>query len=257
MAFRLAALITVACLAGADPVDQASGENRAVYRSSVLGFSVEYPKSWSKQPPRGLCGGDVRMPESISDVLARPVYPVVFSRSSEGKSVHIKIIREFDKTLSDEVERHRSAWLYTEERPAPPEVVVTDFTSADGFVGKRLTRSDTQVHAAYLLVAAGRLITLTTNCSPGDWPDLQKITDQMAASLTLFSPVDDIPLPGTYKTCSGPGFTLQYPGEWWLSRAYDDEEQFLLGRIQIHGAYLGFDTSVVVTLRSEETQDAP
>lgn len=257
MSFCLAVFITVVGLASGDPVDQSSGESSEVYRSSVLGFSMEYPTSWSKRPPWGVCGGGGGMPESISDVLARPVEPVMFVRSSGGASVRVQFIRKLGKPLSEEVRRYSSTWLHTEEKSALPEVVITDFTSADGLVGKRLTRSAARVHAAYLLLVDGRLIVLSTSCSPGDWAGLQNVTDRMGGSLKVFPRKDDAPQPGTYKTCAGPGFTLEYPGEWWLARAYDDKELFRFGHLQIFGAYLGFNTSVVVTLHEEQTDRSP
>ena len=235
--------------------EKASGEF-SVYRSSVLGFSIDHPKSWSRESPWGSCGSGGKA-RSVHDVLSVPVDPVVLVCPSPVGRVRITVVRRFTRTLDDEIQRIRTAHGYSREPSEVADLAITDFATADGLVGKRITGGEPVGGASYVFVAQGRAVKLGAMCDPEDWPQFETLVDQIARSIKLFPPVDDLPQPGKYKVCSGPGFRFEYPGEWWWAKPYDDEETFLFGKVEIYGAYLGLDTSVVLTVRKETTGQTP
>ena len=246
----------VACAESAAAVEQAPPGEFSVYRSLVLGFSIGHPKSWSREFPWGSCcnGGKAR---SVHDVLSLPVDPVVLVCPSPPGRVRITVIRRFTRTLDDEIQRIRTAHGYSCEPSEVADLTITDFATADGLVGKRITGGEPAGGASYVFVAQGCAVKLVATCDPEDWPRFETLVDQIARSIKLFPPVDDLPQPGKYKVCSGPGFRFEYPGEWWWAKPYDDEETFLFGKVEIYGAYLGLDTSVVLTVRKETTGQTP
>ena len=109
----------------------------------------------------------------------------------------------------------------------------------------------------FIVVTEGRLVELEAWCSPEDRPSFDPVFRQMASSLVLFPKKYDFPIPGKNKVCKGPGFSFEYPGEWWLFRGYDDDIEFSHGNVVICDTYLGVDSSVALRITKVSSPQTP
>jgi hypothetical protein len=223
------ALISNLLVAGSDA--EPTPARTTTYRSSVLGFSIEYPASWNKYQPHG-CGSG-RMGLSEAELLRLSIEPVGFKGPGDNTYLSLSVCRVFDGDLKSRVGYSQRSLKYHEPSEPEPMSATSDFMFGAGRTGGKIVTdgrwvSETQpsagTHVAYILVADGRRIELHGWCLTSGFPRVEPAFDAMARSLRLFSPVVESPQPDVYKRFNGPGFAFECPGDWKVARPYDDAE---------------------------------
>lgn len=226
---------------GGNPV----GEATNLYRSSTLGFSLAFPASWEKFIP-GTCGGGLPILDE-DELLRLPVGPVSFKPSDQEQHIvyfHVAITRKYEETLASYIDKVEL------QCPARDRTVV-DFNFGPGLGGKKIIMnqgwlSDEEPEGAtyvlYALVVRGGLVLFDGRSPTKDFDHIERSFDSIANSLVLFQPLVDQGKPGTYKTYRGLGFSLDYPADWRVGRAYDDEKN----------RTAGFDHDLSITASSAE-----
>lgn len=248
--------LMAASYAGRSTADELDTQEYAVYRSSVLGISIEYPKRWIKSVPVG-CGSGMYKPRRVDQVLKNPIRPISFSSPDAGAGLSVVVQRRFDGTAGDRVAVVRDRWASPSWSRDFSEPYVSDFTTSCGAKGKRLESLGRRGIARFVVVTEGRLVELEAWCSPEDWLSYEPVFDRMASTLVFSTEKDDVPRPGKNKVCSGPGFSFEYPGEWWLARRYDDDEEFSYRHVVIYDTYLGLYSSAQLKLHKGLDPQAP
>jgi len=193
-----------------------------LYKSSVLGLSIEYPADWQKGAV-AICGTG-RIGKTDEELLHWPIYPVRFHAPQGDAHLTVTLYRKFEGDLGKVLAWHSQG---------SPEQRVSDFQFAGGFHGKRLVKryeppqGDTtpeRISVTYIVAARGRRVELSGSCAAKDFAARRPTFERMAHSLRLFPPQLDLPRPGTTKAGRAAGFSFEYPGEWEWKHLWDDEE---------------------------------
>ncbi len=185
-----------------------------VYKSSLLGFSIQYPATWQKYR-----GGSWSTKLTAAERLKEPVYPVVFS-SPKGTYTRDNLSITVHPEYEDRMITHLDSM-----KPHPPGFrrVVSDFVFGAGQIGKKVRLGPRRV--TYVLLGDHRLIELTTYWDPNSESErLEHTFDSMAKTFNLLTLSDSKGAPGTYRTYDGEAFSFEYPAGWIVQSAYDDEK---------------------------------
>ena len=184
-----------------------------VFKSSVLGFSLEVPAGWAKTVPTGCGSGYVGKTEE--ELLRMPVYPVAFRSEGLSAQLYIRVWRKFDGGSA-----RRLKWL---TQGAAHER--STFHFANGRRGQRIFVRRDLADALIVITGAGeRRFELSFLCPHERFEAARATFEQIARSLDVFEPALDLPVPGVFKRLKGDGFVLHYPGEWVWQRPWDDEQ---------------------------------
>ena len=221
---------------GAEDTKPATAEMK-VYKSSKLGFLIQYPATWRKYRGGSMCGS-VQWGLTAAERLKKPVYPVVFS-SPKGTYPRDKLSITVHREFEDRMITHLDSM-----KPHPPGFrrVVSDFEFGAGRIGKKVRLGPRRV--TYVLLGDHRLIELTTYWDPNSEAEqLGHTFDSMAKTLNLLTLPDRKGAPGTYRTYNGEAFSFEYPADWAVQSAYDDENN------------IGVGVSQFLTIRAPERPD--
>ena len=216
----LPGLLTIAfAFLGAEDTKPDTAEMK-VYKSSQLGFSIQYPATWEKcQDQRSKCGtGGKGLTQKQR--LQEPVSPVIFSPSCKRlrmEGLRVTVFRKYDQVLASHVASLTPSVQGFQK-------VIVDFEFGESRLGKKVSLGPESW--TYVLLADGRLFELSGLCW-NNWEAalLEHTFDTMAKSLTLGGQGT----PGTYRTYKATSFSFEYPADWTLGGHYDDEENIGAG----------------------------
>lgn len=210
--------IAVAFLAVEDTKPAAAEMN--VYKSSQLGFSIQYPATWQKCRDKKSWCGTGRKGLTQNQRLRKPISPVIFSPSCKRhrmEGLRVTVFRKYEQVLGNYV------------ASITPNVqgfqkVIADFEFGAGRMGKKVSLGPESW--TYVLLADGRLFVLSGLCW-NDWEAalLEHTFDAMAKSLTLGGQGT----PGTFRRYEDSGVSFEYPADSTLGGHYDDEENIGAG----------------------------
>ncbi|MCH8881136.1 MAG: hypothetical protein IID34_14800 [Planctomycetes bacterium] len=161
---------------------------------------------------------------TAAERLKEPVYPVVFSSPKDTYTLDNLSI-----TVHPEYEDRMITHLDS-MRPIRPwfRRVVSDFEFAAGRIGKKVRLGPR--HVTYVLLGDRRLIELRTHWDPNSEAErLEHTFDSMAKTFNLLTLSDSKGAPGTYRTYDGETFSFEYPADWIVQSAYDDEKNIGVG----------------------------
>lgn len=214
-------LITFALL-GAEDTKPTTAEMK-VYKSSQLGFLIQYPADWEKLRGGSSCGSG-QWGLTAAERLKRPVHPVIFRPPNEAYAfdgLSVKVHRKFENDITRHLESMRPHRLGFRR-------VVSDFEFGAGLIGKKVRLGPRRT--TYVLLADHRLVELTAHCHRSlEFDRLEHTFDSMARTLNLLTPFDRKGSPGTYRTYEGASFSFEYPADWTVSGSYDDEKNIGAG----------------------------
>jgi len=226
----------------ASPLVIADPGNPAIhtYRSTRLGFSMDYPADWVKRIV-STCGGGWPA-ASEEERLRLPVFPTRFATAPDetsGAYLTVSVIRRFDGDLYDFLAERESQPRRAGSNNAPARLTSTEFKVASGEVGRRFvrryetesfidhppyTRSQKGYIIDYVIVAGGRVFELIGDCPTKGFEASGEVFDAIAGSLRIFEPYSPANQAKPWETYRGPGFTFEFPGGWTVGMADDDAE---------------------------------
>ena len=187
------------------------------FHSSVLGIELVYADNWQHFMGFGINPVRRVEPRTWDERMREPVYPLGAKFEAPETEWKVTMYRIYDGTMAD----------YLKEHDIPG--VVEDFEFAPGLTGRRISEGASsekvleRTAVDYVVVKDRRAIQIHAEFPVRTSHILLPYFDQVAHSLKMFEPLDDSPRPGTYKTLQGPGFTLEYPGDWITPHApFDD-----------------------------------
>ena len=187
------------------------------FHSSVLGIELVHANNWQHFMGGSIGQERIMQPRTWEERMREPVHPVGGKYQAPEAAWNVSVHRIYDGTLADYLKEHDLTG------------VAEDFEFAPGLIGKRISEGASseqvleQTSVDYVLIKDRRAIRIHAEFPVRTSHLLLPYFDQVAHSLKMFEPLDDSPRPGTYKTLEGPGFTLEYPGDWITPHApFDD-----------------------------------
>lgn len=213
-----ASLAIAVAFLGVEDATPATAEMK-IYKSSMLGFSIQYPATWEKcRGKRSWCGTR-RKGLTQNQRLRKPVSPVLISPSCKRlrmEGLQMTVFRKYDQALGSHV---------ASLTPSVPgfQKVIVDFEFGAGRMGKKVSLGPESW--TYVLLAEGRLFELAGLCW-NNWEAvlLERTFDAMAKSLTLSASLGDQGAAGTFRRYEGAGLSFEYPADWTMSGYYDDDK---------------------------------
>jgi hypothetical protein len=227
-------IITVVMLAVAPFTATAEPyEATRTFRSTLLGFSFEYPADWQKHRVAGCGSGMIGRTKEELDRLNHSIVRLSSPPPRDGGSPSLYVSHQkiLDQSFDDYATPFRTPENLVDGDTAELlTYTVSDFDSKRG--GSALsvialagrTAEIQYATSTYHFVKNRSLLVLQCSCDRADFAKWEPVFDKIARSVDMFPRYVESPSKGV-KTLSVDGASFEYPGTWSrVIRSTDDDK---------------------------------